>query len=291
MTIQTFCSSRAAVGRRPATVDWYRRHLVQFELWSGLTLLEARTEDLERFLAARRADGLKPSSIACLYRALRAYYAWAVRRSLLQRSPLELVDPPRVPRSPSRRATLDQYESLVAACHGDDWVAVRDRLLLMLGFFSGLRVAELVGLEVQDLDPLHGILTVRSGKGGDARLVPMHPDVRPILLDYLYTRPGWPGPELFLASDGARGARGPLTHWGVRQMLERRCAAAGLPRLNPHSLRHGFATTLLNAGASLASISKMMGHSSTRLTESIYATWLEEGLTREYKSALKRLRA
>jgi integrase/recombinase XerC len=134
-------------------------------------------------------------------------------------------------------------------------------------------------------------LTVRSGKGGDSRIVPTHPDARPVILDYLYARPRWSGPELILAADGPMGgARGALTAAGVRQMFRRRCQAAGLPRLNPHSLRHGFATTLLNAGASLESISHMMGHSSTRLTETVYAAWLEEGLTREYRNAVKRLR-
>jgi site-specific recombinase XerD len=290
MSIEAFCASRAAVGRAPATVAWYRRNLLQFELWSGLALAEARSEDLERFLAARRRDGLKPNSIACLYRSLSAYYGWALRRGLVERNPLKIVDAPRVPRAPGRRTTLEQYHQLVAVCAGDGWLDARDRLLLVIAFFSGLRVGELVALHVEDLDATHGVLVVRAGKGGNARFVPMHPDVRPALLDYLYRRPRWEGPELFLAADGPwGGARGPLTTNGVRQMFRRRCQAAGLPRLNPHSLRHGFATTLLNAGASLASISHMMGHSSTRLTESIYAAWLVDGLTREYRAAVKRL--
>lgn len=290
MTIETFCASRAAVGRSPATVRWYARMLAAYEHWSGSTIVEATTHSVEQFLAARRADGLEPSTIAAYHRALRSYFAWAVRRGHLQSSPMEHVDPPRIPRKRSRRATIEQYHALMDACAGPDWISARDRLCLMLGFFSGLRVAELAALHVADLDVEHGILMVRNGKNGDARVVPIHPDVRPALLSYLYTRPQWSGPELFLSSDGGRGVRGVWSHWGIRQMLERRCAQAGLPLINPHALRHGFATTLLNAGASLESISHMLGHSNVSLTQRIYAMWLEDGLTREYKAALKRLR-
>lgn len=290
MTIETFCASRSAVGRSLATVGWYRRMLTQFELWSGITLLESDANTIERFLAARRADGLQPSTLACYFRALRSYYTWAVKRGLLANSPMATLESPRVPRKRARRTTLDQCRKLLIACAGNDWISARDRLCVMLGFWSGLRVAEIAALHVVDLDVDHGYVLVRHGKNGDARVVPIHPDVRPALLQYIYNRPQWSGPELFLASDGGRGVRGPLTHWGVRQMLERRCEQAGLPRLNPHSLRHGFATTMLNAGASLESISHMMGHSSTALTQSTYAMWLEEGLQREYKAALKRIR-
>lgn len=288
--IDTFCNSRAAVGRAPGTVAWYRRLLGAFERQSGLTLPDGDAACVESFLAARRADGCQPSTIAAHYRALRAYYSWAERRGLIVSSPMRTIDAPRVPHKRARRMEITHYHALQTVCGGPLWLDARDRLILMLGFYSGLRVGELSALDVGDLDLPHEVLSVRRGKGGDARVVPLYPDARVALIEYLYARPAWSGPELLLASDGGRGVRGRLTPWGIRQMLARRCAQAGIPRLNPHALRHGFATTMLNAGASMSAVSNMLGHTSTALTERVYAKWLEDGLLAEYRVALKRLR-
>lgn len=289
--ISHFCLSRAAAGRSPATVAWYGRMLAAFERWSGLTLPDGDGTTVERFLRARYDAGCQPSTVSAHYRALRAYYQWAERRGLVAQSPMRWVDAPRVPRKRARRMEIEQYSALCRACAGPTWLDCRDLLILMLGFFSGLRVSEIVGLHVADLDLAHDVLRVRRGKGGDARVVPVYPDVRPAVLTYLYARPAWSGPELLLSSDGALGVRGVLTSWGVRQMLERRCRQAGIARLNPHALRHGFATTMLNAGASMEAVSHMLGHTNTGITERVYAMWLEDGLLAEYRSALRRIRA
>jgi integrase len=110
------------------------------------------------------------------------------------------------------------------------------------------------------------------------------------LVDYLYSRPAYAGPELWLSSDNRGGAKGPLNYWTIRQILRRRCERAGVRNLNAHSFRHAFATELLNAGADLSAVSAIMGHSSTKVTEAIYAKWLPAGIQREYNEAWKRIK-
>jgi integrase len=106
---------------------------------------------------------------------------------------------------------------------------------------------------------------------------------------YLYNRPAWSKPPLWVSSDGYSGVRGALTAEGIRVMLRRRCTDVGLRSINPHQVRHGFAMTLLNAGMELSAVSAAMGHSSQSVTEQVYAAWLTEGLAREYDAALRRL--
>jgi integrase/recombinase XerC len=130
---------------------------------------------------------------------------------------------------------------------------------------------------------------VRHGKGQKARVVPTAPTVAALLLDYLYSRPAYTGPELLLSADGANGVRGPLTTDGLRQVLKRLCRNAGVPYLHPHAWRHGFAMLFLNEGTSLSAVSAMMGHSNTAVTQTVYASWQTRGLLREYGETFSRI--
>lgn len=97
------------------------------------------------------------------------------------------------------------------------------------------------------------------------------------------------GPDQLLSSDGANGVRGPLTTDGLRQVLKRLCRSAGVEYLHPHAWRHGFAMLFLNEGANLSAVSAMMGHSSTSVTQSVYASWQTRGLLREYGETFSRI--
>jgi integrase len=159
----------------------------------------------------------------------------------------------------------------------------------MLMFWSGLRVAELTSLRVQDVDIAKRLVTVRRGKGGKSRLVPCAPDLGVTMLAYLLARPAFAGDALFASNDGYGGVRGDLTVVGVRLMLRRCCQAAGLRYMHPHLFRHGFAMLFLNNGMQLSAVSAAMGHSDPKVTTDIYAHWLTDGLSQEYDLARTRV--
>jgi integrase/recombinase XerC len=183
--------------------------------------------------------------------------------------------------------TLAELDALLATC-GTDWLGCRDRLILLLLFYSGLRLGELAALRVADVDASRLEVTVHHGKGDKSRVVPTAPDVRAALTAYLFQRPRH-DEALWLASDGYGGVTGVLTPEGVRQMLFRRCKRAGLPRLNPHRFRHGFAMWLLNSGARLTTVSAAMGHSDPAITSQVYAHTTITTVRKEYDEALATL--
>lgn len=293
--LAAFLQSRSAKGCATNTVEWYRQQIEEFhawllaQAWNGGRWL--RPETIEGFLAAERARGMKPGTVQARYRALLAFFSWLSTRGYLgaEPSPLGLVERPRVPEDVRDYVRPEEMRALLSRLPDETWTDLRDRLILLILFWSGLRVKELCSLALPDVDPRTELVTVRRGKGGKSRIVPCAPEVPEVLLSYLYQRPAWRGPELLLSNDGAGGVRGALTPEGVRQMLRRRCALAGLRYLHPHAWRHGFAMAFLNAGAEMSSISAMMGHSSTNLTERIYARWLTDGLSAEYGRALARI--
>lgn len=246
---------------------------------------------VETFFVSLRRRGQAASSVAAYYRALRVYFGWLVKRGLAEDNPLAVVDRPRVPKQRRRYVTLSEFERLYAGISETAWIDYRDQAILIVMFYSGLRVGEVTGLRPGDVDTVRRLITVRRGKGGHARLVPCAPLLRDPLARYLYLRPAAPGSALWLSSDGNGGVRGALTAEGIRVMLRRRCEAVGLRYINPHQFRHGFAMTLLNAGMELSAVSAAMGHSSQAITEQVYAAWLTDGLAREYNEALRRLGA
>ena len=290
-----FLRSRESKNNSPKTVAWYWDQINRFHDWlteqgtNGSSWL--KPEVVETFLAGERARGLKPGTVNARYRALRAFFNWLKGRGYLgdQANPMNEVDAPRVPEPDRDHVTVEELHALYGSIPAEGWTAQRDRAILLVLFWSGLRVGELANLTIHDVDTRTQLITVRQGKGGKSRVVPCTPKLPEVLLSYLYQRPAWPGAGLWLSADGGGGVRGQLTTEGVRQMLLRRCRAGGVRYLHPHAWRHGFAMTLLNAGAEMSSISTMMGHSSTKLTEDVYAKWLTDGLSTEYNRVLERI--
>jgi integrase len=149
-------------------------------------------------------------------------------------------------------------------------------------------LGEIATLRVDDLNVAKLEVLVRRGKGDKARVVPMSPEVRPVLAAYLFQRPQHLE-MLWLASDGKGRAAGVLSAEGIRQMIFRRCRKAGLPRLNPHRFRHGFAMWLLNNGARITTVATAMGHSDPAITSAVYAHTVASTVRREYDQALANL--
>ena len=251
----------------PRTVEAYRRDLESLSAWLGKPVARATTEDLERYLADLRAQGLGSTPIARRAAALRSFFR---HQSLLDgraENPAAELDLPRRTRRLPRTLSPGEAERLVEAAQGTTPRAMRDHALVELLYGAGMRVSEAVGLErgAVDLDDRF-VRTV--GKGGKERVVPIGRQAAEALRRYLaHGRPHLDRrhrPELFLNAKG-----GPLTRAGAFLILRTLAAKAGLEpeRVHPHLLRHSFATHLLEGGADRRSVQEMLGHADLATTE------------------------
>lgn len=289
--LKRFLASKTATGMSKRTVRWYADLLGEYiEYVQAEGIPWWQTESVETFHSHLWERGFKPNSVDCYYRALRAWCNWLLRRNLMQPpSPITAMARPTRASDPVDYVTLVEFTKLLQSVEGEEWTDQRDRCLLMLMYWSGLRVAELVSLRVADVDIAARLVTVRRGKGGKSRLVPCATDLGVTLLSYLLARPAAVGETLFTSNDGYGGVRGNLGVCGVRLMLRRRCKAAAVRYMHPHLFRHGFAMLFLNNGMQLSAVSAAMGHSDTKVTTDIYARWLADGISREYESARARV--
>ena len=251
----------------PRTVDAYRRDLAGLATFRGGNVADATVEELERWIAAMRADGLAPSTVARRASAVRTYFRHLVLIGTRSENPAASLQLPRRPRRLPRALSPAETERLIDASVGTAPRSLRDRALVELLYGAGLRVSEAVGLEKNGVDVEERIVRV-LGKGGKERLVPLGRPAAEAVRRYLALgRPHLDRryrPELFL---NARG--GPLTRAGAFLILRRLAEKAGLEpeRVHPHLLRHSFATHLLEGGADLRSVQEMLGHADLGTTE------------------------
>lgn len=278
--LNKFLLARASLA--PRTLEWYDSSISLFMRWIDANHANWRdTEVIERFLADERLR-VGPHTLAGRYRALKVFYGWLAARRYLRRSPMIDVRAPKLPKRAPRRAALAEYDQLLAAIPTATWIDLRDRLAISILFLCGLRASEVVRLEVVDFDLMERLLHVRAGKGGD-RLIPVLPAVECAFEAYMARRPAWPSNEIFLSADGGdRQPMGVLGRNGLWQMLQRRCVAAGVRHLNPHSFRHGLAVYLLNSGGDMSLVQKILGHASIGTTATHYAQWQTSGLKEQF---------
>jgi integrase/recombinase XerD len=256
-----------AAQRSPRTVDAYRRDLASFAASCKGSLGDATVEDLERWLAKMRADGLAPSTLARRVSAARTYFRHLTLIGARSDNPAAAIKLPRRGRRLPRALSPVETERLIDAATGSSPRTLRDRALVELMYGAGLRVSETVSLEKGAVDLEDRIVRV-VGKGGKERLVPLGRPAAEAVRRYLALgRPHLDRryrPDLFL---NARG--GPLTRAGAFLILRRLAEKAGLEpeRVHPHLLRHSFATHLLEGGADLRSVQEMLGHADLGTTE------------------------
>ncbi len=280
--------------RSPKTLTWYREQFNAYIQWRAAQVIPPadelpEAEIIDAFLADQHEAKLAPSTVHARFRALRALFRFLERRRKIthDQNPFHLIDAPGVPTEVRRYVTVENLNGLLAAINGQSWLDHRDRVILLILFYSGLRVGELCGLEVADVDMVTLEVTIHRGKGDKSRVVPCAPEVRSALAAYLFTRPTHID-ALFLKSDGYGGSAGILKPEGVRQMLKRRCHHAGIEVFNPHAFRHGFAMWLLNSGARATTVATAMGHSDPQITLAIYAHTTVTTVRREYDEALSK---
>jgi len=288
-----FCQSLLAKNRSPRTVEWYRAGVSRFLAWLRRRNLHngnwLRPEVIEQYLAEDRAldgDANAPATVAGHYRALVGWFKWLVERRYIAESPMTQVAAPHVPRSEPRHTELDEYARLIDSIPAGDWIDLRDRLIVQTLFLCGLRLGECARLTAADYRVTEHLLRA-DGKTG-LRLVPLLPAVERALVAYLWMRPDASAPELFLSSTGGRRSRDRVMQpKAIYLMLRRRCRAAGLRQLNPHSFRHGLAMHLLNEGGDMSLVQKILGHAQIGTTAKHYAFWLTDGLQREFAEKMK----
>ncbi len=256
-----------AANRSPRTVDAYRRDLRALRSHLGKPVAAATVEELERYTAQLRADGLSTATIARRTAAARSFYRHQQLLGARDDNPAAALALPRRTRRLPRTLSPGEAERLIEAAAGVEPRALRDQALVELLYGAGLRVSEAVSLDKSGVDLDERLVRV-VGKGGKERIVPVGRHATEALRRYLARgRPYLDArhrPELFL---NARG--GALTRAGAFLILRRLAARAGLEpeRVHPHLLRHSFATHLLEGGADLRSVQEMLGHADLSTTE------------------------
>ena len=250
------------------TLSAYRRDLELYEKWlapRGLRLPATGEADLHGYFAARHAE-TKPTSSNRRLTVFKRYFRWALRERLIDADPTLRLQSARQPLRVPKTLTEAQVEALLDAPDVDTPLGLRDRTMLEVMYASGLRVTELVTLKVIHLGMNEGVLRV-MGKGSKERLVPFGQVARDWILRYLAeSRPailaGRQGEDLFVTSLGHAMTR--AMFWVI---VKKHARTAGiLAPLSPHTLRHAFATHLLNHGADLRAVQMLLGHADISTT-------------------------
>ncbi len=267
--IETFISYLASErSASPHTVEAYRRDLEQFadfirqEVDPALTLHDLTHLHIRRYLAHLHR-GLEKSSIGRKLAAVRSLFRFLLRRGIIAKNPAELVSTPKREKKLPYHLSVDEAHDLVEAPGGPDLLMLRDRAVLETLYSCGLRVSELTGLDVGGADLVGESVRV-LGKGGKERIVPLGRKVAGALREYLHARNNPPcDAPLFV---NARGGR--LTRRSVARVVDRYMRhLVTMRKASPHTLRHTFATHLLEGGADLRSIQELLGHSSLSTTQ------------------------
>jgi integrase/recombinase XerD len=253
--------------RAPRTVEAYRRDLAALSEYLDKPIAGASLEELERYTASLRADGLAATTIARRTAAARSFFRQQQLLGLRDDNPAAAVKLPRRAKPLPKTLSPGEAERLIDAAKGTQPRNLRDQALVELMYGAGLRVSEAVGLDKSGVDLDDRFVRV-TGKGGKERVVPIGRHASDAVRRYLSR--GRPyldrrhRPELFLNAKG-----GPLTRAGAFLILRRLAETAGLDptRVHPHILRHSFATHLLEGGADLRSVQEMLGHADLSTTE------------------------
>lgn len=274
-------------GLSPNTVSAYRRDLMKFCEFARKRKLTPGTvsrDDLVDFLAGLYRQHLESKSVARHLVSLRNFFRFAQIQELISADPTINLESPKIRRSLPGYLRLEEVEKLLAQPDAKTPFGLRDRAMLEVLYSAGLRVSELVGLRVSDLDTKAGCVRC-IGKGDKERIVPIGKKALGMVERYLRdARPKMLGkspasPTLFVNRRGQ-----PLSRVGVWKILSAYGRRAGLRvALTPHMLRHSFATHLLERGADLRSVQLMLGHADISTTQ-IYTHVVEERLKQIYKA-------
>lgn len=259
-------------------------------------ICEASPDSIRAFLAHLGEQQYSAATMARKIATLRSFYKWADRRGVAATNPMTMIRTPRQGKRLPKAITVEQVERLLSAPGDADVLGVRDRAMLETLYSTGIRVSELVGLDVEDLDIAGEALRVR-GKGKKERLVPLGSHALVSITRYITMvkadprfAQNWtdarPTHPFFMNKHGKR-----LSSRSVRRKLDKYLIRVGLdPSISPHTLRHSFATHLLDNGADLRSVQELLGHQSLSTTQ-IYTHLTSQRARDAYKNAHPRAEA
>ena len=274
----------------PRTLSAYRRDLAEFIAWlhdNGVAdWARIDSQQVRRYAATRHRQGLSPKSLQRHLSAIRAWCRYLLREGVIAANPAEGVRAPKGRRQLPHTLDADQMGRLLEL-PGDTPLDRRDRAIMELFYSSGLRLAELVGLDVADIAASDGLLQV-TGKGSKTRRVPVGRLARAALEQWLAVRAQLAQsdePALFV---GRRGSR--LSARAVEARLRQRAIEQGMPRhVHPHMLRHSFASHLLESSGDLRAVQELLGHADISTTQ-IYTHLDFQHLAQVYDRAHPRAR-
>lgn len=263
-------------GRAVNTIASYRRDLSAYEAYlgeHGLGFDRVTRGDLERYLGHLQASGRRPAGVARAMAAVRGLHRFCAQEGVCGSDPSELVGRPKVPNALPKAMTEAEVEALLGAVGGSGPLPARDRAILEVLYGSGVRISELVGMGLSDLDTEEWVAKV-LGKGSKERIVPMGrmavsaleewlgPGGRPLICPGQWKHRS-DADALFLNANGGR-----LTRQGAWGIVRKYALRAGLSaKISPHSLRHSCATHMLEHGADLRVVQELLGHASITTTQ------------------------
>ncbi len=280
-------------GRSANTLAAYRRDLSTYHTWlegRGVALTGVREADVVEYVHRLQSEGRAASSVARALVAVRTLHRFIAAEGLAATDPAADVEVPRVPQGLPKALSEDEIEQLLDAPVGEEPAVLRDRAMLEVLYGAGLRISELVGLSLADLDLEAGLLRAH-GKGGKERVVPIGRMARQALVAWLGPG-GRPGLEperwarrtdeeaVFLNQRGRRLSR--QGAWGIVRKYGDRVGLG--ERLTPHVLRHSCATHMLDRGADIRAVQELLGHASISTTQ-IYTLVSTERLWAVYEAA------
>ncbi|MBI3562370.1 MAG: tyrosine recombinase XerC [Gammaproteobacteria bacterium] len=269
----------------PHTVASYARDLAQFYDYleaAGIHGWEAVDDSLVRtYISQRHRQGMHPRSLQRELSSLRSFFNYLIPQGRCQHNPARQVQAPRSEHKLPNTLDVDQMQRFLQIT-SDAPLALRDKAILELFYSSGLRLAELVALDITDID-LHEAMVQVVGKGRKTRRVPVGRFARAALQTYLQARPTVEGADthaLFLNQRGqrlsARGVQQRMRHWAKQQGIE--------VHVHPHMLRHSFASHLLESSGDLRAVQELLGHSDIATTQ-IYTHLDFQHLAKVYDAA------
>jgi len=234
---------------------------------AGKTGLGKIDHNMVRGYISTLFDKNNPASIARKLASLRSFFKYWIKQGVISANPAKDVATPKVPKRLPKFLTVDEITSLLSGPTDDDVLSLRDKAMMETMYSSGLRVSELVGLDVSHISLSEGIVKV-VGKGKKERVVPIGSKAQTALSKYLAKRADvmdkqTPTDAVFLNRQGTR-----ITPRSVERMVQKYLRSSGIQKeVTPHVLRHSFATHMLNSGADLRGIQELLGHSSLSTTQ------------------------